>query len=342
MSFFRVIVTAGLIGLLTACGGGGSGSGGTGALSLNVTDAPVSDADISAVWVRFTSVIVKPDGNGSQPIEIQITDNLGKPSYTDIDLKSLSNGKTATVLLQEKLPAGHYSWIRLVIDPAHTYVVETGGGKSLLDCSSCDESHLKLNRSFTIDKDGVRAFTIDFDLRKSITLTDSLSVPPRPDYAYKLRPTLRIIDSGLAGNFSGAVAESLIAANVDTTTLSDGDKTGCSVYVFGGGGAEPDDMFFPEDGILGGHINPVAIADVSKVDTGGGAYSYLYTAAFLPAGDYTAALTCDMENDDPLIDEANISDNDPNTSEVIFLDQRDVPVEAGMTAENVDFPTAAP
>ena len=130
MSFLRVILAAGLIGLLTACGGGGGGSssGGTGALSLNVTDAPVSDADISAVWVRFTDVIVKPDGNGSQPITIPVSDNLGH-DYIDIDLKSLTAGKTATLLGQHELPAGHYSWMRLVIDPdpANTYVVETGG-----------------------------------------------------------------------------------------------------------------------------------------------------------------------------------------------------------------------
>jgi len=344
MSFFRVVVTAGLIGLLAACGGGGSSSGGTGALSLNVTDTPVSDADISAVWVRFTDVVVKPDGNGSQPITIPVSDNLGH-DYIDIDLKSLTDGKTATLLGQHVLPAGHYSWIRLVIDPdpANTYVVETGGSVSLLDCSSCDETHLKLVRSFTIDQGGVRAFTIDFDLRKSITRTDSQTVPT-PDYAYKLRPTLRIVDTALAGNFSGAVTESLIAANasVDTATLTDGGSTGCSVYAFDGSGVTPDDMDFSDNGILGGHTNPVAIADVTKVGAGGGAYSYLYTAAFLPAGDYTAAFTCDRGNDDPLIDEANISDNDPGTPEVIFLDQQDVPVEAGLTTENVDFPTTAP
>lgn len=344
MSVFRVILTAGLIGLLTACGGGGSSSGGTGALSLNVTDAPVSDADISAVWVRFTDVIVKPDGNGSQPITIPVSDNLGH-DYIDIDLKSLTAGKTATLLGQHELPAGHYSWMRLVIDsdPANTYVVETGGGVSLLDCSSCDESHLKLNRSFTIDQGGVRAFTIDFDLRKSITRTDSQTVPT-PDYAYKLRPTLRIVDSALAGNLSGAVAESLIAVNakVNPTTLTDGDSTGCSVYVFDGSGVTPDDMDFSTNGILSGHTNPVAIADVTKVDAGGGAFSYFYTAAFLVAGNYTAALTCDIGNDNPLMDETNISDNGASTPEVIFLDQQDVPVAAGMTTENVDFLTAVP
>lgn len=53
--------------LLTACGGGGSGGSGGGVggsatsigsgLSLRITDAPVNDADIAEVWVRFTQVI---------------------------------------------------------------------------------------------------------------------------------------------------------------------------------------------------------------------------------------------------------------------------------------------
>lgn len=338
---FNFIVVTGIALLLTACGGGGGGSssGGSGALSLSVTDAPVSDADISAVWVRFTSVIVKPDGNGSQPIEVPVKDNLDNP-YIDVDLKSLSGGKATTLLGQYELPAGHYSWMRLVIDPAHTYVVETGGGEPLLDCSSCDESHLKLNRSFTIEQGGVIAFTIDFDLRKSITLTEPQTVPPRPNYAYKLRPTLRIVETALTGNFSGEVDKALITTNadVDPDTLIDGNPTGCSVYVFDGFNAVSDDMYYPDNGSIGSHNNPVAITDVIKVDTGGGAYSYLYTAAFLVAGNYTAALTCDSANDDPKTDQENTTGVDP-TNEVIFLDQQNVTVESGMTTENVNFPT---
>jgi len=306
---------------------GGSSSGGSGALSVSMTDAPVSDADISAVWVRFTSVIVKQAGNGGQTTEIPVSDNLGNP-YIDLDLKSLSGGETATLLGQYELPAGHYSWRRLVIDPAYTYIVESGNGQSLLDCSSCDESHLKLNRSFTIDQGGVTAFTIDFDLRKSVTLTDSESVPPRPDYAYKLRPTLRIVDTALAGNFSGTVDGTWLEGMLGAPVVS--DPTGCGVYVFDGFDVVPDDMYFPLSGSSGNHTNPVAIADVT-VDTGSGAL--VYTAAFLPAGGYTAALTCDLMADDPESDEVNTA-----SGTVIFLDQKNVTVTAGATTENVNFP----
>ena len=228
----KFIVTAGIALFLIACGGGGGGSSssGSGALSLSITDAPVSNEDISEVWVRFTQVIVKPAGGDT--IVIDVTDNQNNP-YRDIELTSLASGKSELLLGQEPLPAGNYSWIRLVIDPTHTYVVETQGGTPLLDCSSCDESHLKLNRSFVIEEGGVIAFTIDFDLRKSLTLRMPQTEQPRPDYAYKLRPTLRIEATELASAF--------IFGNV---TDNRSEPTECWVYVYTGSEdqVEPDDI----------------------------------------------------------------------------------------------------
>jgi hypothetical protein len=178
------------------------------------------------------------------------------------------------------------------------------------------------------------SFTIDFDLRKSITLTEPRQ--RRLTSAYKLRPTLRTRDR--TGNFSGEVDETQITgAGINTSVIPAGDPTGCSVYVFDGFDTVPDDMYFPVNGSVGGHTNPVAIADVIKVDTGGGTFGYLYTAAFLVAGSYTAALTCDSANDDPYTDQANIMGGDPS-NEVIFPDQQNVTVELGTTTEN-EFPT---
>jgi len=334
-SFLGSFLAPALAFLLTACGGGGgSGSEGSGSLSLSITDAPVSSDDIAEVWVRFTEVIVKPS-NG-EAYSIPITDDQDNPSYRDIELTSLGSGKATLLLGQEPLPAGNYSWLRLVIDPKHTYVVDSTGGESLLDCSSCTQSNLKLNRTFTVVDNGVVAFTIDFDLRKSLTLTQPHAVPPYPDHAIKLRPTLRIVETELAGNFSGEVDEALITGEgIDTSILLAGDPTGCSVYVFEGFDANPDDIYMPDDFSVGGHNNPVAITDVTKEDIGG--FVYVYTAAYLVAGEYTAALTCDAGNDDPDTDEANVSGGDPD-HEVIFLDQQNVLVGSGTTTENVDFP----
>ena len=278
--------------MLTACGGGGGGdssSDGTGALSLSITDAPVSNEDISEVWVRFTQVIVKPSDGDT--IVIDVTDNQNNP-YRDIELTSLASGKSALLLGQEKLLAKNYSWIRLVIDPAHTYVVETLGGTPLLDCSSCDESHLKLNRSFVIEEGGVTAFTIDFDLRQSLTLQMPKTEQPRPDYAYKLRPTLRMEATELANAF--------IFGDV---TDNRSEPTECWVYVYNGSEAqvEPDDIcntvaidnvFCPDSD------RPLLEAIVEDTETPG---LKDYQTGYMLPDIYTVAMVC--EDDNPTLDE---------------------------------------
>ena len=283
------IVTAGIALLLTACGGGGSGSTGSGALSLNITDAPVSNEDISEVWVRFTQVIVKP-ANGD-PKVIDVTDNQDN-TYRDIELASLGSGNAELLLGQESLPAGRYSWMRLVIDPEYTYVVETQGGTPLVDCSSCDETHLKLNRSFVIEEGGVIAFTIDFDLRQSLTLQMPQTVQPRPDYAYKLRPTLRIEETELANAY--------IFGDV---TDNRSEPTECWVYVYNGSESqvEPDDicntvaidnLFCPDAD------RPLLEAKIDDTETDG---VRKYRTGYMLPDIYTTALVC--EDDDPHLDE---------------------------------------
>jgi hypothetical protein len=198
--------------LLTACGGGGGGDGGGGStstgLTLSITDAPVNDADIAEVWVRFTQVIVHPsDDSGDITYTVEdTTDPTNILPYRDIELKSLVGGKT--MLLGEiPLDAADYSWIRLVIDPANTRIVETSGADYLMKCPSCTQSGFKLNREFTIPTTGWIDFIIDFDLRKSITLTRPNQ--PREDFDYILRPTLRILDTELASSFIHGIVTDL-------------------------------------------------------------------------------------------------------------------------------------
>ena len=264
--------------MLTACGGsdgGGDGGGSSsGGLSLNITDAPVLNEDIAEVIVCFTDVIIHPS-DGSPDIERDVTNGIDP--CRAINLKELTNGNS--VLLGEfDLPAGDYSWIRLDIDPNETVIVErtvngvpdedeppeppteadTIHDSAKLDCSSCDQSHLKLNRNFTIENTGFINFTIDFDLHKSLTLQLPQSEKPRPNYAYKLRPTLRIIDTELASTF--------IWGSVTDTLPTGGDKGVCRVYTYTGDilTVVPDDMC--NDGCTAG-LNagdrPLNIAEVN-------------------------------------------------------------------------------
>jgi hypothetical protein len=291
------MAAAGMALLLAGCGGGGGGSSSTsgtaGALSIGITDAPVDD--LYQVWVAFTRVIIQPAGGGNR-IVVDVTDDLGNPKM--IELKSLGSGQSEMLLNEYPLPQGDYSWARLEIDPLQTYVIVNEGGQHLLlDCPSCspDQSGLKLNRPFHMDAEGWVAFTIDFDLRKSITLRQRNKPNPQ-DYDYKLRPTLRILDTEIASSFLyGTVTDTRMEP------ANPADPSGCAVYVYKGD-VEPDDICLtadvpPQDCVSPG-ARPELEADVT-LNSGTGLFEY--RTGFIYPGLYTVALVC--ENDDPALDE---------------------------------------
>ena len=297
--------------LLAACGGGGGGgdSDGTGTLSLSITDAPVLNEDIAEVIVCFTDVIIHPSNGDPDRME-DVRNEDG--SCREINLKELTNGKSV-VLGEFDIPSGDYSWIRLNIDPDNTVIIErevvgeldevddsdpdTLYPAAKLDCSSCDQSHLKLNRKFTIENTGFTGFTIDFDLQKSLTLQLPLSVKPRPDDAYKLRPTLRILDTELASTFIwGSVTD---ITPIGGTTLTD-----CRVYTYTGDTAAvtPDDICNAgcTEG-LNSEDRPldIALVEADAINKDG---TFDYRTGSLYPGTYTLSLFC--VSDDPAMDEA--------------------------------------
>ena len=282
------IVTACMALLLTACGGGGSSDSATGSsgLSLSITDAPVNVDEISEVVVRFTKVIVHPEEG--ENIEYDVF-NPANPSekYLDIELTQLTEG--VRVLLGEiVLQPGNYQWVRLEVDLAGTHVkeVETGDAEYPMDCPSCapEQSGLKLNRPFTIEEEGWVAWTIDFDLLKSLTM--------HPEYLktgknkYKLRPTLRIIDTELASAFIyGTVTD-------NRSETFEPAPDACMVYVYEGAGVVPDDICFITDNPpvecnpadsdpAGSGDRPILEAKVKAEDDLMGGYIYTYQTGFL-------------------------------------------------------------
>jgi Domain of unknown function (DUF4382) len=287
--WLNFMAAAGMALLLAGCGGGGgSASGTTGALSIGITDAPVDD--LYQVWVAFTGVILQPAGGGGR-IVVDVRDDQGNPKM--IELKSLGSGQSEMLLNEYPLPQGDYSWARLEIDPAQTYViVDEGGQHLLLDCPSCapDQSGLKLNRPFHMEAEGWVAFTIDFDLRKSITLRQK-SKPDPQDYDYKLRPTLRILDTEIASSF-------LFGTVTDTRTepANPADPSGCAVYVYEGD-VVPDDICAPSDAqsqnCATAGAQPTLEANVTLDSQSG---DYEYRTGFIYPGLYTVALVCEADN----------------------------------------------
>lgn len=271
--------------LLTGCGASDTGPG-TGELTLSITDAAVDNAE--HVYVQFHGIELQGAGTRTVLYYCQDATDASKTVVSNamcttpaapkkIDLLAMHSGLSDTLLNGYVLPAGDYSWMRLMVDTdaaLDSYIVVMGTNYELT-IPSGSETGLKLNRGFVVPSGGSADFTIDFDLRKSINLTGTGE--------YMLRPTLRLADNTLAGAIAGSVTSSYI-------------PSGCTpaVYVFAGSGVTPDDI----DGIA---PDPVTTATV-KLDIISG--EYRYKAAFLEAGDYTVAYTCQALTDDPTVDDA--------------------------------------
>ena len=262
---------------LAACGGSGSG---TGQMSLSVADAPVDGAQ--AVVVEFTGVELMQE-NGS-PVDI----NFATPKT--IDLLNQSNTASAQ-LFNQPIPAGSYSSIRLIVvadgDASHSYITTSDGLQHGLQhglqIPSGAETGLKLVTGFNVSSSGVVDYTIDFDLRKSITC------PGGAAPACLLRPADRMVDNTAVGNIQGTVALTLIS----------GACASPGVYLYNGNVTTPEDY---NSTMPSTDTNqPIG----SKVPTLDAAGDYYYQFTFLPPGTYTVAYTCAASSDNP--DQADAS-----------------------------------
>lgn len=275
-----------LTGLLAACGGSDGGNA-TGKLSLQITDAPVDAAE--HVYVQFRGIELHGPG-GTQTYyycedpgtgeTVVSTDPCAQPAPKQLDLLALTDGLSDFLLNGQVVEAGRYPWVRLLVDAEagvrDSYIV-IAGNEYELRIPSGAETGLKLNRGFVVPAGGSADFAVDFDLRGSVHDPESGSID------YLLRPTLRIVDNALVG---------AIAGEVDAALLTEGCTP--AVYVYAGGGVTPDDI----DGTA---PDPVTTAQVKLHDDSG---TYRYKAAFLEAGDYTVAFTCQAAEDDPESDDA--------------------------------------
>lgn len=251
-------------------------------LSLRITDAPIDNA--AKVTVTFTSVELKVDNPGfSKLFEFNIPKT--------IDLLTLQGTQTEILLDNVAIEPGQYNEIRLIVDDTgmNSLIELVDGSVHPLKIPSGSSSGLKLKGDIIIPANRAAKFTIDFDVRQSIVRAGNSS-------NYLLKPVLRLLDDTSVGHIRGSVEGALLT----DASCSDADaNTHNAVYVYAGAGVIADD------------INQLSETDVDPITTASIQYdvnsdSYLFEAAFLEAGDYTIAITCnadleDIEADDDLL-----------------------------------------
>ena len=234
----KSLIPAIAVGLLNACGGSGSSTPSSGDLSIGVTDAPIDDA--TAVVIAFDGITIKP--NGGDEIDVLFDEPQA------INLLEYQGENRALLVDDYSLPSGNYNWIEIIVDVSSSYI-ENEVGRHTLQIPGAARSGLLLNRPFTIDAGGSADFTLDFDLRKSIHAEES--------GAYRLRPTIRIVDNSEIGTVSGSVTNSLITA--ETCNNGENNDTGNAVYLFSGEDQTAMD-------VQGSDTDPLASAMVNFIE----------------------------------------------------------------------------
>lgn len=320
--------------LLAACGGGGgdgSFESGTGRLSLGVTDAPIDDAE--AVVVTFTGIELL-DAQG------RIAESFPLNPPRSIDLLRLQGDRQAFLIDDVALPAGVYDEVRLIVDtenascnnlvaPFSSFVTIDGTDFPLI-VPSGGSSGFKVKGPLTIAAGNRVAYTIDFDLRRSIAQRGATG-------CYNLRPVLRVVDNAEIGTLAGRIDGALLADSRCSADPLSG--RGAAVYVFSGPSVRPDDLDDDDDddgpggdddddddrgdGDHDGDRGPFATALLVPRSDG----DFDYEVGFLLTGRYTVALACSAGEDDP-------DDDDDDAS---FIGIVNVTIESDEVTE-LDFP----
>lgn len=302
--------------LTAACGGGGGGFDGTqtASLSVGVTDAPVDDAQ--AVVVTFTAIELL-DGDD------QVRQSFVFDEPVSVDLLQQQGDQQFFLIQDRQVPVGVYEQIRLIVDgptsascnaaqsnPDHPNYITVDGVDYPLIVPSGAQTGLKIQGPITLAAGGSAAYTVDFDLRKSVAERGVTG-------CYNLRPVLRVVDNAAVGTLVGEVDPALLA---DASCTSDPvSGVGAAVYVFSGAGQTPDDFD-------GSDPEPLTTALLQPEPSAGVPQSFTYEVGFLLEGDYTVALSCQAGDDAPA----------PIDDDIEFILPADVLVVAG-EATQVDF-----
>jgi hypothetical protein len=241
-------------------------------LTISITDAVIDSAQ--KVVVQFSGLSIQPE-NGDT---IEYTFDTPR----DIDLLSLQGTLFTSLINEQVIPVGTYESIRLHVnaskdDVNDSFIQLDDGSEHELFIPSGSQSGLKINSGFELTETRDLHLMIDFDLRKSVVLSNN---------GYKLRPTLRLVDMDDVQHISGSIDSALLSADHCSDSIP---ATGNAVYLFEGYDIVADD-------IDNQNPNPMTSAAINLNPANG---LYEYTFAFMPPGEYTLAFTCQADLDNP-------------------------------------------
>lgn len=296
--------------------------------SLAVSDAPVDNAE--SVVACFNAVELTGNGDESRTFTVGedieapednelCTDTDGEPiaNTVGIDLLEFTGSESMVFLESAEIEAGEYDQLRLVMAEGSYIMTDTDDDGDAEKVSvEVPSNELKLD-GFVADAGENLNFTVEFDLRHSMTN------PVGQDH-YILKPRgVRLVDNSAVGHLKGTVAEGELLFNQACIVAPENEEQPVAyVYLFEG--SDLDETALADNG--GSEENEPYASTAVYFD---GVDTYDFSLGFVAAGDYTAALTCNS-NDDPEADD-----------DINFFLSENVTIEASSEPQELEFIGAA-
>jgi hypothetical protein len=186
--------------LFGACNKKDSGTE-TGSVRLYMTDGPLEDTNVKAVYITVQSISINVNNNWQD-----LTGFAGPKKFNLMDLRDSNN----VFLGSAVLPAGSYSEIRFILDAPDEhgsnqsnpgcYIEYNDGTQQPLFVPSGSSSGFKAKGNFDVPVNGQVTLMCDFDLHKSIVVAGNSG-------KYILKPVIRLEAMNQAGFIKGKVTD---------------------------------------------------------------------------------------------------------------------------------------
>ena len=272
------------VGLIGCSGSGADAPPARSKLSVSLMDAPVDG--VTAVYVKITSMWIKPQGSGPA---VQLP--LEEAPLT-VNLLELTDTNAAILIDEAVIESGSYEWLAMDVaaerNVRDSYVMTETGAEEEIELR-VPSNRVRLVGGFDVPPNESLQLLFDWDMRQGL-------VYPPGQRQYLLKPAFRMLDVTAYGVLKGTIAAATVGTSLDpdvNNCASDDEDdltVGNVVYVFEGD-VTPDDVDGTDD--------PVATVEAERNAAG----DYVYRTLLEP-GSYTVVFSCEAANDeDPEADD---------------------------------------
>ena len=258
-----------------------------GTLTADLATDPPADTSIRSVQVNLRGLDLRKSDGTSATLEFR--------SGELVDLLDLRDGDPMRLFTNEGLPVGSYTGVRLLFDEdeGENAVTDSDGDVPLV---LAEGAYATVDFSVEDQQSSTEKLSLMLDLRQSLSYEKARN-------EYTLTPALRSVSTDDAARIEGVVT---VVCPLGTLLVP-----GEAVYLFTGKDVSPDDLD-------SAGVEPFATTRVERSAT----TALVYSLRFLPAGDYTLALTCNGDEDELGVDDdlrfRNVSNVSVDRGEVVL------------------------